>query len=191
MDFGEELRRRRIASGLSLRELAARVHYSRGYISKVETRQAPASIELARLCDAALRAGGALIALAQPPPLEQADGDQAGEKWTVTMDPGARGWSTPAHTRDPDGAPGGELRFALSMPRYAGGSPSGQATAGVFRAWFRQLRSLGQHESPGVLLPMLIAQTHTLRQLAREQNADRRALLKLASRYAEYVGWMS
>ena len=59
MDFGEELRRRRIASGLSLRELAVRVHYSRGYLSKVETRQAPASIELARLCDAALRAATA------------------------------------------------------------------------------------------------------------------------------------
>ena len=192
MDFGEELRRRRIASGLSLRELAVRVHYSRGYLSKVETRQAPASIELARLCDAALRAGGALIALAQPRPRAQAEGELAGETWTVTMDPGAGSWFTTAHTRGPGGGPTGGVRLAVSVPRPAGGSPSDQATVEAFRAWFRQLRALGQQVSPGVLLPMLIAQTHTLRQLAAAaRDADKRTLLRLASHYAEYAGWMS
>jgi len=191
MDFGEQLRCRRIAAGLSLRELSARVHYSRGYLSKVETRQAPASVELARLCDAALRAGGALIALAQPRVRVQADGELAGEAWTVTMDPRAGSWFTTAHAPGPAGPPG-ELRLAMSMPRQADGNPSDQATAEAFRSWFGQLRALGQQVSPGVLLPMLIVQTHTLRQLAGSaRGADKRALLRLASRYAEYVGWMS
>ncbi|NBH03695.1 helix-turn-helix transcriptional regulator, partial [Amycolatopsis sp. SID8362] len=35
--FGAELRRLRHAAGLSLTELADRVHYSKGYLSKVET----------------------------------------------------------------------------------------------------------------------------------------------------------
>ena len=64
MEFGDELRRRRMAAGLSLRDLGRLVHYSRGHLSKVETGKAIASIELARLCDSALNSGGALVGVA-------------------------------------------------------------------------------------------------------------------------------
>ena len=39
--FGAELRRRRVAAGLSLAQLAARIHYSKGYLSKIETGHKP------------------------------------------------------------------------------------------------------------------------------------------------------
>src|SRR5215470_3128068 len=64
--FGAELRQRRAAAGLSLRQLAARIHYSVGYLSKVEQDSKRPSEALARLCDAEVGAGGALIALVTP-----------------------------------------------------------------------------------------------------------------------------
>jgi len=67
-DFGAELRRRRRASGLSLHDLSVAIHYSRGHISKVETSKVAPSAHLVRLSDAALRAGGELIAFAATRP---------------------------------------------------------------------------------------------------------------------------
>ncbi|UJW30909.1 tetratricopeptide repeat protein [Saccharothrix sp. AJ9571] len=68
--FGAELRRLRQAAGLSLTELASRVHYSKGYLSKVETGVANPNTALAALCDTELGSGGTLAALvpvAAPP----------------------------------------------------------------------------------------------------------------------------
>lgn len=56
--FGAELRRRRRAAGLSLTELAARTHYSKGYLSKVETGLAQANPALAALCETELGTQG-------------------------------------------------------------------------------------------------------------------------------------
>ncbi|MGW5471435.1 helix-turn-helix domain-containing protein [Streptomyces chartreusis] len=61
--FGAELRRLRIAAGLTLAQLASSVHYSKGQLSKIETGQKRPSPELARLCDATLDADGALASL--------------------------------------------------------------------------------------------------------------------------------
>ncbi|MDQ3577646.1 MAG: tetratricopeptide repeat protein [Actinomycetota bacterium] len=61
--FGRGLRRAREERGLSLTGLATLVHYSRGYIGKVETGDKPPTAELARRCDDALEAGGLLIGL--------------------------------------------------------------------------------------------------------------------------------
>ncbi|RSD13935.1 ATP-binding protein [Amycolatopsis eburnea] len=61
--FGAELRRLRHAAGLSLTELADRVHYSKGYLSKVETGLTTPNAALAALCEAELGAPGALTAL--------------------------------------------------------------------------------------------------------------------------------
>ncbi|MFI9380781.1 ATP-binding protein [Kutzneria sp. NPDC052558] len=63
-EFGGELRRLRLAAGLSLRGLAARVHYSKGYLSKVENGRARPNPDFARACEAVLDADGALVALA-------------------------------------------------------------------------------------------------------------------------------
>src|SRR6266700_6179178 len=61
--FGTELRRMRRAAGISLADLAARVHYSKGYLSRVETGCQSASHAVAQQCDTVLDAGGALMAL--------------------------------------------------------------------------------------------------------------------------------
>jgi len=61
--FGDELQRWRVRRGLSLGALAIQVHYSKGYLSKIENGKKRANHDLARLCDAALDAGGALTAL--------------------------------------------------------------------------------------------------------------------------------
>jgi transcriptional regulator with XRE-family HTH domain/tetratricopeptide (TPR) repeat protein len=61
--FGAELRRLRRAAGLSLSGLADRVHYSKGYLSKVETGLTTPNSALAALCEAELDAAGALTAL--------------------------------------------------------------------------------------------------------------------------------
>jgi WD40 repeat protein/transcriptional regulator with XRE-family HTH domain len=69
--FGERLRRLRTDRGLSLADLARRVHYSRGHLSKVETGQKAPSVDLARGCDEALEADGTLVALV--PPVRRSD----------------------------------------------------------------------------------------------------------------------
>lgn len=61
--FGPELRRLRVDAGLSLTELAGRIHYSKGYLSKVETGVALPNHTLAALCDTELDTGGRLVRL--------------------------------------------------------------------------------------------------------------------------------
>lgn len=61
--FGTELRKRREHAGISLRQFAARIHYSPGWISRVENGHPPTD-EFVRICDDTLGAGGELIALA-------------------------------------------------------------------------------------------------------------------------------
>lgn len=62
--FGGRLRRLRTEAGLSIAEFAERTKYSKGYISKIETGAKPPNPELARCCDEALGASGALAELA-------------------------------------------------------------------------------------------------------------------------------
>src|SRR5262249_11341445 len=62
-----------------------------------------------------------------------------------------------------------------------------------FRAQFDQTRRLGQVTGPGVVLPMVIAQTQAVRGMAAAAagSAEQVALLHLAARYAEFAGWMA
>jgi transcriptional regulator with XRE-family HTH domain len=62
-DFGTELRRRREAAGWSQPRLARAVFVTQSFVSKVETGAEVASPEFARASDAALGAGGRLVAL--------------------------------------------------------------------------------------------------------------------------------
>jgi len=64
--FGTELRRLRVGAGLSLTGLASLTHYSKGYLSRVETGSVPPNQKLAWICESALRGDGALAALARP-----------------------------------------------------------------------------------------------------------------------------
>ncbi|MGW8570200.1 ATP-binding protein [Streptomyces niveus] len=64
INFGSVLRRRRKEARISISEMAKRVHYSKGYLSKVETGGATGSLDLAQACDRELGAGGELAELA-------------------------------------------------------------------------------------------------------------------------------
>jgi len=66
--FGGELRRLRELQGLSLNGLSHLVNYSCSWLSRIETGGSPPNAELARRCDSALNAGGALMSLVPAAP---------------------------------------------------------------------------------------------------------------------------
>jgi Helix-turn-helix domain len=191
VDFGAELRRRRIAAGLSLAGLAALAHYSRGHLSKVETGHTVASTELARQCDRVLRADGALVAMAMAlsgHKLERSGRDSDHEPASA-VDVASR--YVPANgTRSPSwgiqALPAGLVHLAPVTAEQA------ESTLAVFSVFFDQLRGLGQRFYSGALLRTLIAQAETLQSLAMSAgNRERALLLELAARYAVYAGWMA
>ncbi|MFD8551000.1 helix-turn-helix domain-containing protein [Streptomyces fradiae] len=65
--FPAHLRRLRRERGLSLADLARRTHYSKGYLSKIETGAKRPTADVARLCDEVLRARGGLLRRMAPP----------------------------------------------------------------------------------------------------------------------------
>jgi transcriptional regulator with XRE-family HTH domain/tetratricopeptide (TPR) repeat protein len=188
--FGTELRRLRGEAGLSLADLAALVHYSKGYLSKIENGLKTPPFDLGLRCDAALGTKETLTRLAPPRPSaaplsEAADG---GDVWLMNLAPGGKSWFRTLNRRDILVTGAASMIGGKSLVSAA----SERSTLDAFTAMFGQLRQLGQTTSPGVVLPSLIAQTHTLRELAAyaESGAQRR-LLVLGARYAEYAGWMA
>ncbi|MFF3649227.1 helix-turn-helix domain-containing protein [Streptomyces sp. NPDC002181] len=61
--FPAQLRRLRVQRGLSLADMARRTHYSKGYLSKIETGAKRATHDVALRCDRVLEAGGTLLQL--------------------------------------------------------------------------------------------------------------------------------
>lgn len=81
VSFPAQLRRLRGQRGLSLADLARQTHYSKGYLSKIETGSKPATFDVARRCDQVLRADGELLRLlpeAASPDSGRATGAAAG-----------------------------------------------------------------------------------------------------------------
>ncbi|MGW7097857.1 nSTAND1 domain-containing NTPase [Streptomyces sp. NPDC054838] len=60
-EFAAELRRLRRRRNVSLSDLARSIHYSKGYLSKIENGRKPPTPDVARRCDEALDAGGELV----------------------------------------------------------------------------------------------------------------------------------
>ncbi len=193
--FGPELRGMRLAAGMTLESLAQRVHFSKGHLSKVERGQQRPSPELARLCDAALEAGGALVSLvpgrAPVTPPAQTSSTTDDEVWSMHLSPDGASWFQPLPRRDVvAGAAASVVRLGLGAPRPAE-ELKATTVLEAYASLFAQYRKLGQAAGPEVLLPALIAQTHTLRSLAQRSGPRTRdGLLRLASRYAEYIGWL-
>ncbi|MGK5733415.1 nSTAND1 domain-containing NTPase [Streptomyces sp. URMC 124] len=80
---GEELRRLRQERGMSLAGLSRAVHYTKGYLSRVETGEKPMTPEVARRCEEALGAGGALSGLVPEP----AEGRRSGRNGLLEVCP--------------------------------------------------------------------------------------------------------
>ncbi|MFJ9679492.1 helix-turn-helix domain-containing protein [Streptomyces sp. NPDC101194] len=194
-EFGEELRKRRLEAGLSLTALSGAVHYSKAQLSKVERGIKAPSRDLVRLCDTALGADGALIALspqaAPDAPSEPAPGHVYEEDWIMQLSPDGPNRFQPVGRRKVMGAGVASLMTWRSEGTGPASPASGAGMLEASRSLFTHYRRLGQTVEPGLLLPALIAQTHTLRELSTQTDTGtRRQLLALGSRYAEYVGWL-
>ena len=193
-DFGTELRRRRLEAGLSLTGLAQRVHYSKAQLSKVERGLKKPSRQLAVLCDTVLAAEGQLAALlvtdrSRVEEPAKAGGDE--EVWLMQLSSPGQSWFQPLSRRQAVATGAASIAgLTIGLPT-ASSRLENTTLVGSFRSLFDQYRRLGQATSPGLLLPVLIAQTHALQELSKNTGArTRRELLRLASRYAEYVGWL-
>ncbi|MBB5156423.1 helix-turn-helix domain-containing protein [Saccharopolyspora phatthalungensis] len=189
--FGAELRRLRIAAGLSLTRMAALVHYSKGHLSKIETGSKRPTPDFARRCDAILDAGGKLARMAPAQPSEAPLPEEArdGEVWLMSLGSDGKSWFQPMDRRQALAAGAASV---LAFGMGTGHAAAEDGTIPVLRAMFDQFRQLGQTASPSVVLPALIAQTHTLRELAARSRPRLRAeILALNSRYAEFAGWMA
>ncbi|MFF1791126.1 helix-turn-helix domain-containing protein [Kitasatospora sp. NPDC058243] len=195
--FGPELRRRRLAAGLTLTRLAELLSYSKGHLSKIERGHKAPPPELARRCDAQLAAGGELEKLlpAEPTRLDK-EVVTEDEEPLFRIERGGVRWSGELRRRQLLAAgatsllgcgPPASLPFVATAEAVTDSAP-----VEIFRAQFDQMRRLGQSSHPGTLLPLLTAQTHALRELAMQAGgANHGRLLVLAARFAEYAGWMA
>ncbi len=173
---------------LSLAELAKLVHYDKSYLSKIENGFKAASIDVARRCDAALGADGALAALvphtatigAWP-----ADGWSNGDDvWTLSLARDGMNQFTSANSR---AAVTSGTGFGIP---YRDIAAAGEETLSVFQSLFHECVRMSDVVGANAAIPTVIAQVHILRNLAATaSSAVRPALLVLAGRYAEYAGW--
>ncbi|GAA3205696.1 helix-turn-helix transcriptional regulator [Actinocorallia longicatena] len=195
--FGETLRRLRMAEGLSLAGLAGRAHYSKGYLSKVESGARPPTPQLARRCDAALGAGGALAALAgggrPPPPAEEAAAPEDERNvWIMSLGTEADGWFTPVGRRELLAAGGSALLGLNTSPPAVRAAAVRETGLEAGKTIFTRLRALGQVAGPGLVLPTVVAQANMLRSVAAASEGPlREGWSRLAARHAEYAGWLA
>lgn len=166
--FGAELRTLRIAAGLSLTQFADKIHYSKGYISRIETGGKPPNKDFARRCDAILDADGRLAALVpteQLPIGQAANATDGDDEWTLdrTLD----GTRQPGHATD-------------------------EMTIGIFQQQFGESIRLGELLASSVVLPVVIAQANALWRLAiAAPRTTRTSLTLLAALNTTYAGWLA
>ncbi|MFI5727249.1 helix-turn-helix domain-containing protein [Streptomyces cyaneofuscatus] len=178
--FGPELRRLRQEAGLTLTEFSAALNYDKGHLSKVERGERSASPELAMRCDAFLGANGELQRLVIRP---RTDADAA-------EPPAARHLWLVGRRAVLAAGTGALVDLGLKLGDQA--SSAADPLLSSFREQFDQLRKLGQSTAPKVLLPLLETQTRTVAGLAADApSATRAPALLLASRFAEFTGWMA
>ncbi|MFD9893248.1 helix-turn-helix domain-containing protein [Amycolatopsis sp. NPDC059027] len=191
--FGANLRRIRDESGLSLAQLAAKINYSKSYLSKIENDLKPPTADIAKRCDSLFGTAGflsAMVAEGEPPDGEPGEDGADDEVWVmVPGDDGERRFHRFPRREVLTGV-GTAAGFALT-----GGASAivDEPTLAGLRATFAQYRLLGTTSSPATVLGPVIAHVDTLRALAAASQPEpvRRQLLLLASRAAEYAGWMS
>lgn len=192
--FGVELRRLRLAAEISLAQLAESVHYSKGYLSRIETGRQRPTPSLALRCDAFLEADGKLAALV---PIDVSGSHR---REATRSDP--VGWVDPMEALTDGFAPAAFIhrRHLLAAGSAAAASglfrrpiyTSDSMPMDAFRELFAQMRRMGQVTSSDVLNPLLAAQTRVITGLAAQSHAASRVeLLSLAARFAEYTGWMA
>lgn len=159
--FGPEMRRRRIAAGLSLTEFANKVHYNKGYLSKVERGLAKPRPELVRDVDAALQAEGDLAALPIVVPGPRRNREARHREHTV-----------PVHIER-------QLPM-LDEPEQVA----------PYEQIFDNVRTLGQLVVTATVLESALNLYSTVARLAAAGGPQQARLAGLAARCAEYLGWL-
>lgn len=197
ISFGSDLRRRRVAAGMSLHDLAQAISYSKSHVSKVERGQKNASSDFARACDRALGAGGELEDLVpeseSPGIPESGVPTEWSMPWVLRMSVD-RGNDFVAYDEkafaDPSVTPGMMSWRLASAPSFDG---EAREALTHLSSLFAECRNLGQSFGPAVVTQILVTSMNALRGMARSaaRDADREAVLRLAARYAEYTGWMT
>ncbi|WP_240964127.1 helix-turn-helix transcriptional regulator [Streptomyces sp. C1-2] len=170
--FGHALRLHRVRAGLSLSELSARVHYSSPYLSRVESGERRPNPELARLCDVALGAGGALTGLVP-----------------------AHGLPTPVGRRPPAVPPVAQLPSTTACPVTlpADDDTEDARLISHYALHLAELRRLAQRMSPSAVLGQVGTSVILLDTLGRaaHTSAVRRQYVELLAHYADFAGWMA
>lgn len=190
--FGAELRRRRTAAGWSLGQFAKKIHYTKGYLSRVENGHQSPSATLAQQCDALLMADGELAALTRSPTpksaMTVAGTDVHDGVWVLELRNDGGSMFHLLGRRDV---------LALGVASLSGmlvpaSPPRSGNSLHQYRTLFDLTRQIGQTSSPALVLPQVITQVHALRCLLRDSGStERTELAVLAARNAEYAGWMA
>jgi len=179
--FAACLRERRLAAGLSLRELSAEVHYSKGELSKIENGIRRPTTEFARRCDVVLGARGELAALVPATAALSQNRAAAGDVQGASPFAGPeefeswfRDWSAAA---------------AMSAPLAPVILPPATDLV-TLEATFHRVRDFGRAVSPRSVLPLAVGLLHAIRsELAG--SGDRGGLLRMGARVAMFTGWMA
>jgi hypothetical protein len=190
-DFGTELRRRRMAAGLSLADLAAAVHFSKSHLSKVERGTKRPTQAMARGCDAALHAGGGLAELVAggpsvPGPRPLVPVASGGGTWVLRMGEDGSGQFLAT------GPPEREFVDRMGMARWPAAAPlTGHSVESVQHV-LGSLKDLARTASPALVLPTMISFSHALQATAaRASGPTRQMLVRLGSRAAISASWMA
>ncbi|MFZ3474596.1 helix-turn-helix domain-containing protein [Streptomyces sp. 2.9] len=125
--FPAQLRRLRLQRGLSLADLARETHYSKGYLSKIETGAKPVTADVARCCDRVLRAEGELLRLV---PENEGPGPAAAAPAGSGLASGPAGPRDGSRGGSRDGPRDGSEGRARSGPRDGAGGPPGPQSPG-------------------------------------------------------------
>lgn len=201
--FGEELRRLRGEAGLSLRELAYEVQYDPGHLSRIERGLRPATYEMARMCDGALDAQGRLLALLPDDPAALARARGADPAAVAEREPRAEGLRHRVRGAGSRSAAGGPAAGAQADEpcRWTGPAARGTvwapdprdvaAVANTFADTAWGLRMLGRQVPARVVLPVVIEQVCSLREIAADRRGANPVLLRLAGHIGEFAGWMA
>ena len=171
------------------------MHYTKGYLSKVETGSKRATTGLARLCDVELGADGTLAALVSltPDPGPQGGRDDGEDQvWLMELSPDGASRFTPLSRREVLATGSGSLFGVVTPPPRHQYAADHEAAAVSLADAFGRIRQLGQQIAPATVLPLVISHGNAVRTLARTSAASSRGVLvSLGARYAEYAGWLT
>ena len=190
--IGVELRRLRLDRGLSLGELSRRLHYDKGYLSRVESGTRRPSADLVRRCDAVLRTDGQLERsfLYRPSTPHDRGDDVLG---VLSTDEVGR----VAHPDEPISPDAHRARRSAATWTATAGSVAAvlatdRSTYDSFLAVLTLLRHRGRTSPPALVLPSVVTELHALRAvITAAPGTARSRYLLLAAEFAEFAGWMA